>query len=115
MKPALSLQIITPAERGQKVEGVVSLTLPLIDGSIGILPGHAPLLANTTAGSLIYRNTDGKENKLVLPSSGILLLETGNVIIFLHGMETISSPIPARLLRESLAAFEMDYEYAREA
>ena len=49
---ALTLTIVTP-DREVVREEVVSLVLaPSIDGQVGILPGHAPLVTSLAAGTL---------------------------------------------------------------
>jgi F-type H+-transporting ATPase subunit epsilon len=111
MKNSITLQIISPG-RKHRVDQVAFLSVHLIDGSIGILPGHAPLLAETTAGDLHYRQTNGEEYQQALDSPGILLVSGDGVTIFLHGMEAGTNPMPVRLLQETLAIFEMDGNYA---
>jgi F-type H+-transporting ATPase subunit epsilon len=50
----LSLDIVTPEKRivTQQVQEVV---LPGSEGSLGVLPGHAPLLTALAVGELMYR------------------------------------------------------------
>ena len=49
----LSLEVVTP-ERQVLHEDVDSIQLPGLDGYLGILPGHAPLLTELGAGALSF-------------------------------------------------------------
>jgi len=48
---ALTLQIVTPEARVYN-ESVESVVIPTVDGEIGILPGHVPLLTQVEDGEL---------------------------------------------------------------
>lgn len=50
---ALSLEIVTPAQRVLSVE-TDEVRLPGSEGGFGVRPGHTPLVAALTAGELIY-------------------------------------------------------------
>ncbi|MGE0490374.1 MAG: ATP synthase F1 subunit epsilon [Vulcanimicrobiota bacterium] len=53
------VEIVTPAST--KFEGLVNeLILPGVAGEMGILAGHAPLLAMLSPGQLIYETTEGQ-------------------------------------------------------
>ena len=51
---AIELIVVTP-ERQLLRETVVEVTIPGLDGALGILPGHAPLMTELGHGELIYR------------------------------------------------------------
>jgi F-type H+-transporting ATPase subunit epsilon len=53
MADALSLEIVTP-ERLLVREDVTSVQAPATDGYLGILPGHAPLLAELGTGLMNF-------------------------------------------------------------
>jgi F-type H+-transporting ATPase subunit epsilon len=53
MAEKLSLEIVTP-ERQVLIEQVDDVILPRVDGYMGVLPGHAPLLAQLDAGEVSY-------------------------------------------------------------
>src|SRR5579863_995179 len=53
MADTLALEVVTP-ERLLVREDVASVQLPAANGYLGILPGHAPLLAELGTGFLIY-------------------------------------------------------------
>lgn len=101
MNNALTLVILTP-ERKSSIEGVLALTVQLVDGSLGILPGHAPLLAETSAAPLLYRSIAGGEEQLSL-GSGILWVDHDKVTIFIAGEGMATGQTPVRLLQRGLA------------
>lgn len=59
----LTLRVITP-ERIALDQPVESVRLPGIDGSIGVLPRHAPMIAALDVGLLTYRLPGGGEGRL---------------------------------------------------
>lgn len=77
----LTVQI--PGETLLKVHGVLKASLMLADGSIGIHPGHAPLLAETTAGPMQYTDETG-EHQVDL-ERGILQIRKNQVVVFTSG------------------------------
>jgi len=57
----LALRIIAP--RNLEVEAeVLEVTLPSLDGSLGILPGHRPTVLALGRGSLVYKDEKGEES-----------------------------------------------------
>ena len=90
MPDAFRLQVLTPAEALLDEEEVGWMQVLLADGgSMGIRPGHAPLLAETAAGALYYGNReddqDRKHGTLDL-EAGILRVERDRVTIFTGGL-----------------------------
>jgi F-type H+-transporting ATPase subunit epsilon len=53
MAEKLALKIVTP-ERQVIMEQVDDVILPSVDGYLGVLPGHAPLLAQLDVGEVSY-------------------------------------------------------------
>jgi F-type H+-transporting ATPase subunit epsilon len=51
---AIELTVVTPARQLLR-ETVVEVTIPGLDGQLGILPGHAPLITELGIGELSYR------------------------------------------------------------
>jgi F-type H+-transporting ATPase subunit epsilon len=51
---AIELIVVTP-ERELLRETVVEVTIPGLEGELGILPGHAPLITELGIGELSYR------------------------------------------------------------
>ena len=81
---ALELIVVTP-ERQLLRETVVEVTIPGLDGALGILPGHAPLITELGIGELSYRTANTSHPVLlavvsgfaeVLPDRVTLLAET---------------------------------------
>ena len=57
----LALRIIVP--RSLEVEAeVLEVSLPSLDGSVGILPGHRPTVLALGRGSLVYKDEKGEES-----------------------------------------------------
>ena len=65
MAAAFPLDIVTP-ERTVLSETVTSVQLPAVDGSMGILAGHAPLLAELGVGECVVRTVTGAEEVYAL-------------------------------------------------
>jgi len=64
----LLLDIVTPDRPMVRAE-VDEVQLPAMDGAVGILPGHAPLLAGLQPGELWFRN--GSEKQYLSISFGV--------------------------------------------
>jgi F-type H+-transporting ATPase subunit epsilon len=81
---AIELIVVTP-ERQLLQETVVEVTIPGLDGALGILPGHAPLITELGIGELSYRTATSRQPislavirgfAEVLPDRVTLLAET---------------------------------------
>jgi F-type H+-transporting ATPase subunit epsilon len=59
------LDIVTP-ERTVLAETAVSVRLPAITGSLGVLAGHAPMLVELGVGECLVRLASGAEETLVI-------------------------------------------------
>jgi len=59
MADSIRLEIVTP-ERQVVDESVDEVVLPSVEGSMGVLPGHAPLLARLEPGEVSYRRGDSR-------------------------------------------------------
>lgn len=57
---AIELIVVTP-ERQLLQEAVVEVTIPGLDGALGILPGHAPLITELGIGELSYHTTTSSQ------------------------------------------------------
>lgn len=62
MAEQLQLDVVTP-ERRVLSEAVDSTTIPGLNGELGILPGHTPLISQLKTGVLSYTR-DGKTSQL---------------------------------------------------
>ena len=65
MANQLNLEVVTP-HRTVLVEDVDSVTLPGIEGELGILPGHIPLLTILDSGIMSYKNSSGKTDAIAV-------------------------------------------------
>jgi F-type H+-transporting ATPase subunit epsilon len=57
---AIELIVVTP-ERQLLRESVVETTIPGLEGALGILPGHAPLMTELGIGELTYRTATSRQ------------------------------------------------------
>ena len=66
MADTLLLQLVSP-ERVLVDEQVTEAQIPALNGFIGVLPGHAPLVSELMAGGVLsYHAGDGKEKVLAV-------------------------------------------------
>ena len=83
MPDTFKLEIVTPAKQVIKDVAAEEAQIPGLDGYLGILPGHAPLITELKAGALTYRAA-GATHTLsvawgfaeVLPDKVTILAET---------------------------------------
>lgn len=107
------LELITP-ERKRSISDVAMVRARLVDGIIGIFPGHTPLLAETKTAPLIYQTTLGEIKEIFLPG-GILIVDRGKLTIYTASTEEDSGELPLRLLSETIAgSAETDNSDAKE-
>ena len=93
----LPVSIVTPEKPVWEGE-VDALVIPAFDGQLGILPGHAPLLAQLVPGPMLLRS--GPETRVLAVSGGYVEVHQGRVSIFVETAEM---------------AEEIDAERARQA
>jgi F-type H+-transporting ATPase subunit epsilon len=117
----LFLEIVTP-QRELTHEEVDSVQLPSVNGYLGILPGHAPLLTELGEGELSYRK--GPDTRYltifrgfaeVLPDRVILLAETAERAEEIDIERVKQSLERARQRLQDLKDPALDYERARAA
>ena len=65
MSDQLNLEVVTP-HRTVLVEDVESVTLPGIEGELGILPEHIPLLTTLDTGIMSYKSSSGKTQAIAI-------------------------------------------------
>jgi F-type H+-transporting ATPase subunit epsilon len=65
MPEQLNLEVVTP-NRTVLVEDVESVTLPGIEGELGILPEHIPLLTTLDTGIMSYKSSSGKTQAIAV-------------------------------------------------
>ena len=76
-RPAhLTLELVTP-ERSVALETVDEVEIPGVDGYLGVLPGHTPLLVALKIGELWYRQ--GEERTFVSVAFGFAEVLPGRV------------------------------------
>ncbi len=89
------MTVITPEAALLDVADVAWVQLHLAGGSsVGIYPGHAPLLAETQPGALRYATTAGGEETVAL-EAGILQVLRGRVTVFTSGRLDAPRTLPA--------------------
>ncbi|NLE46299.1 MAG: hypothetical protein GX620_16395 [Chloroflexi bacterium] len=89
MARPLHLMVLAPTETLLDAADVASIQVTLADGgAIGILPGHAPLLAETIAAPIQFTDSDGVH--AVDVASGILRI-TGDTAVILTSRRAPSS------------------------
>jgi len=80
----IELRVITP-DRLLVAEKVEEVTVPGIDGYIGILPGHRSLITALGGGKLSYRK--GKRTEDFFVSGGYAEIKGSKVLIFTERSE----------------------------
>jgi F-type H+-transporting ATPase subunit epsilon len=78
MAATLKLQIVTP-EAIVYSEDVHMVTLPAIEGQIGVYPMHIPLLTQIVPGEIIVRK--GSEELFLAVGEGVVQITHGAVVI----------------------------------
>lgn len=92
--PPWRLVIRTPVMTALDVQGVDWVEVQLADGGpIRILPGHAPLLAETRAGEIRY--VDGAGERAFRVRAGVLSISPGQVQIFTSTLPNARPKEPA--------------------
>ena len=86
MADKLSLEVVTPF-RTVLNEDVDSVTLPGIEGEMGILPEHVPLLTILDAGIMSYVNGKGKTQAIAV-HWGYAQVDGNNVRVLAELAET---------------------------
>ena len=75
----LSIQIVTPEREVVVAEDVTFVVAQGIEGNVGVLPGHAPLLIALGTGPLEMQRPSGRERMLV--DGGFLQVKDDKVIV----------------------------------
>ena len=79
MADVINLNVLTPL--GVSLEEKVRyVNIPMKDGSVGILAGHAPMLCAVSEGALKYSYTNGEE-KLLKVGSGVANVANNTVTV----------------------------------
>jgi F-type H+-transporting ATPase subunit epsilon len=75
---SLTLEIVTPEARVYS-DTIDSVVIPTVDGEIGVMPGHIPLLTQVDSGEL--RVTKGAETLLLAVSGGFAQIISDKVSV----------------------------------
>ena len=86
MADKLSLEVVTPF-RTVLIEDVDSVTLPGIEGELGILPEHVPLLTTLDTGIMSYVNGSGNTQAIAV-HWGYAQVDGNNVRVLAELAET---------------------------
>lgn len=101
-KSLLDLNILTADGPILERQNLESINVPLADGlPLGIKPGHAPLIAETRRGEIVYRTSESKQ-KIEL-HAGIMNISDNVVTILTPGKVT-------ELPSEDVTSLKNEYE-----
>src|SRR5271165_4298087 len=85
MADTLLLQLVSP-ERLLAEEPVTEAQIPALDGYIGVLPGHAPLLSELKPGGVLTYRT-GKAEKVLAVYGGFVEVLPDRIRVLADGAE----------------------------
>jgi F-type H+-transporting ATPase subunit epsilon len=112
----LELEIATPEQRMVKAT-VDEVVFPSVEGYMGVLPGHAPLLAMLDVGEISYRV--GSDRKYLACAGGFAEVQPGHVWILAETAERAEeidiqrAEAAERKARELLAGAGAEQEFRR--
>ena len=105
----LKLQIVTPDSRVYS-DTIDSVVIPTVEGEVGILPGHIPLLAQVQHGEL--RVTKDGASLLLAVSGGFVEIEGDRVhVLAEHAIS--EEKIDERAVEEALKRAEKELDEAK--
>ncbi len=79
----LHLVVLTPEQILYEGE-VLWAQVPLVDGLVGVWPGHAPLVGRITSGMVEYATVEGIETVTVV--DGVLRVDEGRAIVLVSAL-----------------------------
>jgi F-type H+-transporting ATPase subunit epsilon len=97
MADTLKLQIVTPAAVTYS-EDVYMVTLPAVDGQIGVFPHHIPLMTRIEPGEITVRRNDGDD---FIAVGGGLVEITGDSVSIVTDMAVAAKDIDAAKAEEA--------------
>ena len=112
----LTLELVTP-ERSVALETVDEVEIPGVDGYLGVLPGHTPLLVALKIGELWYRK--GEERTFVSVAFGFAEVLPGRVRVLAQVAESANdididrAEAAANRAREKMASSVEDVDFER--
>jgi len=105
----LTLEIVTPDARVYS-DTIDSVVVPTVEGEVGILPGHIPLLTQVEHGEL--RVTKGTETILLAISGGFAEIEGDHVhVLAEHAIS--EEKIDEKAVEEAMKRAEKQLEEAK--
>ena len=104
----LTLEIVTPSARAYS-DTIDSVVIPTIDGEVGILPGHVPLLTVVDHGELLV-SKDGKQ--IALAVSGGFAQVAGDKVSVLAEYAVEEEKIDEHAVENALKRAEDDLKKA---
>lgn len=105
----LTLEIVTPDARVY-TNTIDTVVIPTVEGEVGILPGHIPLLTQVEHGEL--RVTKGTETVLLAVSGGFAEIEGDRVhVLAEHAIS--EEKIDEKAVEEALKRAEKELEDAK--
>ncbi|MXY66937.1 MAG: ATP synthase F1 subunit epsilon [Acidobacteriia bacterium] len=117
----IRLEVAVP-DRLVLTEDAVSVQLPLTTGYAGVLPGHAPFLAEVGTGVLTYAVMQGSEGHLAIDGGAVEILPDRVRVLAERAerADEIDSERARRALeradeRLQLSSFEIDVDRAQKA
>ena len=105
----LTLEIVTPDARVYS-DTIDTVVIPTVEGEVGILPGHIPLLTQVEHGEL--RVTKGTETQLLAVSGGFAEVEGDRVHILAEHAIT-EDKIDDRAVEEAMKRAEKELADAK--
>lgn len=108
---SLLLEIVTP-EKKVYDEEIDSVVLPTVDGEIGILPGHIPLITLLAPGELIVSREDQTEHLAI--DKGLAQILNNKVAVLTEGAIDVEA-IDLSLVTEAQNRAEKALEKARKS
>ena len=106
---SLTLEIVTPDARVYS-DTIDSVVIPTVEGEIGILPGHIPLLAQVENGEL--RVIKGNVSQLLAVSGGFVEVE-GDRVHVLAERAISEEKIDERAVEEALKRAQKELDEAK--
>jgi F-type H+-transporting ATPase subunit epsilon len=83
---SIELVVVTP-QRQLLRERVLEAVLPGAAGSLGVLPGHAPLMTELGVGELTYRSATGNRSEALVIASGFAEVLSDRVTVLAETAE----------------------------
>ncbi|GAB1537014.1 hypothetical protein ADMFC3_26450 [Geovibrio sp. ADMFC3] len=85
MADMIKLELVTP-ERLLLSEDVEEVIVPGVEGDLGVLPGHTPLLSALRVGEMTYRK-GGKNEYVAIEGGGLIEISSDKVIVLADAAE----------------------------